>query len=177
MYLLVALLGLVCGQVMQLDPSNFEDKLHGSEWLVVYFYSPSCGYCKEFSPAFNKVASHFQNRVEFGKLDGSLYSEFGARYKITHFPTIMLFHNGTDLPIAYFGERRVEEFREWIKEQLKFAVLKLVQHNNWTVIYHGEENSTGYKLVKVLALRDKYTPFAWTPLKKKTTPYISFGAW
>jgi thioredoxin 1 len=70
---------------------------------MVYFYSTTCGFCKQFSPEYNKLAQQMKDKLVFGKLDLPAFPEFGTRYRITHFPELQLFHGGVDLPISYNG--------------------------------------------------------------------------
>lgn len=175
--LLVLLLTVAMGQVPQLDPNNLPERLRNSEWLMVYFYSPTCNYCKEFSPQFAKLAHQLKDSVEFGKLDAAMYTDVSAKYRITHFPTLMLFHGGIDLPISYNGERKLEDLRDWIKAQMKFSLPILAKANNNTIVYHGDEGTYGYKLTKVLALRDKYKYFARQPLQEGEQSHVSLGKW
>lgn len=122
MYLLVVLLAVAFGQVAQLDPNNFPDKLRTSEWLMVYVYSPTCGHCKDFTPLYEKLANQLKDNVEFGKIDGNMYTDFGTKYKVTSFPTVMLFYSGIDLPLTYFDERKVSKIKEWIQEKMSFEL-------------------------------------------------------
>lgn len=125
-----------------------------------------------------KLAEQLKGKVEFGKLDVTLYTEFSSKYMITHYPTLSLFHSGVDLPITYHGQRSLEDLKKWIQEQAQFTLPLFQKPNNNTVVFHGSEDSPAYKLVKVIALRDRYKQFAREPLKdEETTEYISWGGW
>ena len=70
--------------------------------LFLYIYSPSCGYCQKLNPEYEALAKNDTNGVVFGKLDGTQSQELSAKYKVTSFPTLLLFL-GYDLPIPYIG--------------------------------------------------------------------------
>lgn len=58
----------------------------------------------------------------FGKLDGTLFSEIATKYKVTAFPTLMMFGGGYDLPVGYRGERTRGEIGGWIGKQVGYEL-------------------------------------------------------
>ena len=38
--------------VVQINAKNYQQKINESPILLIYFYSSSCNYCKEFTPVF-----------------------------------------------------------------------------------------------------------------------------
>ena len=52
MLLLVLLASQTSAAVAHLSEKNFVNKLHENENTLVYIYSSSCNFCKEFTPIF-----------------------------------------------------------------------------------------------------------------------------
>ncbi|EKX31389.1 hypothetical protein GUITHDRAFT_46284, partial [Guillardia theta CCMP2712] len=92
--------------VIEIDPSNFERLLSEGQWLVE-FYAPWCGYCKQFEPAYEEVASSLKTQgYRVGRIDGSMHKSLAARFAIQGFPTIFYIH-GQKIR-KYSGERSWE---------------------------------------------------------------------
>ena len=43
--------------IPNLDFKNFDAKINSAPYTLVYVFSPSCGYCKEFTPKFEKLSN------------------------------------------------------------------------------------------------------------------------
>lgn len=75
--LLVVLLGSqTSAAVAHLSEKNFISKLHENENTLVYIYSSSCNFCKEFTPIFQELsqeASLQALNLAFAKMDGPAY--------------------------------------------------------------------------------------------------------
>jgi thiol-disulfide isomerase/thioredoxin len=51
--------------ITHLNAKNYDEKLQEAPFTLVYFYSSSCKFCKEFTPVFEKIAETREDR-QFG---------------------------------------------------------------------------------------------------------------
>ena len=64
-------------------------------WMVE-FYAPWCGHCKALEPEWVIASGKLKGQVKLGKMDADDASNKGiaARFKVSGFPTIMVFDYG-----------------------------------------------------------------------------------
>lgn len=62
--------------ITHLNAKNYDEKLQEGPFTLVYFYSSSCKFCKEFTPVFEKLQKHekiVNLGVALAKIDGPTY--------------------------------------------------------------------------------------------------------
>jgi len=83
--------------VMVLDNSNFDDVVRNKPVVMVEFYAPGCGHCKEFQPSYDKAAKNLKKRdppIRLAKVDGTASAELAKKYDVSSYPTIIAFKDG-----------------------------------------------------------------------------------
>lgn len=87
-----------------------------SKTVLVEFYAPWCGHCKQLAPIYDELGEKFADRSsEFviAKID-STQNEL-EDIKIQSFPTIKLFPKGSDEVIDYNGERTLAGLTKFVE--------------------------------------------------------------
>merc|ERR1712223_2318778 len=82
--------------------------------VLVEFYAPWCGHCKQLAPTWDKLGEKYADRDDFvvAKMD-STANEL-EDIKIQGFPTIKLFKKGDNTVIDYNGERTLDGLVKFI---------------------------------------------------------------
>lgn len=102
--------------VKVLVASNFDEVVFDAEKnVLVEFYAPWCGHCKQLAPIYDKLAEKFldDNTVVIAKLDATV-NEL-EHTKINSFPTIKLYKKGDNKVIEYSGERTLEGLSRFLE--------------------------------------------------------------
>ncbi len=86
---------------VQLTRDNFEKvALNNSLNVLVEFYAPWCGHCKNLAPIYDRVARTFENEedVVVAQLNADLpeHKDLAEKYGIKGFPTLLFFPKPAD---------------------------------------------------------------------------------
>ncbi|XP_022149949.1 probable protein disulfide-isomerase A6 [Momordica charantia] len=106
--------------VVVLSPDNFNEiVLDASKDVLVEFYAPWCGHCKNLAPIYEKVATAFklEEKVVIANLDADKYKDLAEKYGISGFPTLKFFPKGNKDGEDYEGGRDVDDFVNFINEK------------------------------------------------------------
>merc|ERR1712020_206369 len=84
--------------------------------VLVEFYAPWCGHCKQLVPTWDKLGEKYADRddIVIAKVDATA-NEI-ENVKVSGFPTIKLFSKGDNKEIAYDGKRELEDFVKFLEK-------------------------------------------------------------
>lgn len=85
---------------------------------VVEFCSPDCSPCKIVTPALQELRGEFDQRVNFIKIDVSVYPQIALRLRVLGLPTVLIFSKGEPVDALYFSYPK-HIYRERIQKQLE----------------------------------------------------------
>jgi len=97
---------------------NFEEVAKNVEKdVLVEFYAPWCGHCKQLAPIWDELGEKFKDSdsVVIAKMD-STTNEL-EDVQVQGFPTIKLFKKGDNKVIDYNGDRTVDGFVKFIETE------------------------------------------------------------
>lgn len=102
--------------VKVLVSTNFDSiALNPAKDVLVEFYAPWCGHCKQLVPIYDKLGEHFKDdeNVVIAKMDATA-NEL-EHTKVTSFPTIKLYTKGENKVIEYNGPRTLDGLTKFVE--------------------------------------------------------------
>jgi thioredoxin 1 len=81
--------------VVEFTNENWQNEVvESSSPVVVDFWAPWCGPCRQLSPIIDRLATQYAGRVKIGKLNVDDATEIAARYGINAIPRVYIFKGG-----------------------------------------------------------------------------------
>jgi thioredoxin 1 len=81
--------------VIEVNASNFDQVvLASSQPVVVDFYAPWCGPCRQLSPILERLSTDLTGKVTVVKVNADQCIELAAKYNVAGLPTLLFFKNG-----------------------------------------------------------------------------------
>jgi len=110
------------GPVKVLVGSNFQEIVSPDKDVLIEFYAPWCGHCKQLEPKYKKLGEKFKgvDSVVIAKMDATA-NDYPPEYEVSGFPTIFLKPSGKNSKPVKFegGQREVTDFVDFIKKNAK----------------------------------------------------------
>ncbi|XP_064819555.1 uncharacterized protein LOC135537291, partial [Oncorhynchus masou masou] len=174
--------------VMVLHINNFQRALSENKFLLVEFYAPWCGHCRQLEPVYAE-AGGVEGREKEGesegyrlaKVDAAEEKELAEEFDVGSFPTIKLFTDGDrNNPIDFTGKRTVQGIVQWLKRRSGPSAVVLettdaasehISLHNVTVLGFFTVSWRAVNLPPVMRWADRMTLWRALQLREVQLPY------
>ncbi|CAE8609947.1 unnamed protein product, partial [Polarella glacialis] len=85
--------------VLVLNERNFEVAIKSNPFILVEWYAPWCGHCKQFAPEYAAAAKQLKQAnppIPLAKVDATVELRLAEEHGVRGYPTIRLFIDGRD---------------------------------------------------------------------------------
>lgn len=81
--------------VIEVNASNFDQTvLASAQPVLVDFYAPWCGPCRQLGPILERLATELSGKVTIVKVNADTSMDLAAKYNVSGLPTLLLFKDG-----------------------------------------------------------------------------------
>lgn len=85
------------GSLLELNSENFASEvLEAEETVLVDFWAPWCGPCRQLLPVIDQLAEANQGGAKITKLNIDESSDIAQQYKVMSIPTVIIFKGGNE---------------------------------------------------------------------------------
>jgi thioredoxin-like negative regulator of GroEL len=104
---------LANGKLNDLGTSNYIDGLKQPRTAIIEFYTTNCPFCHQLTPLLEELATDYNQKVYFGKVNIDLVEEAAEKFDVAGVPSVIAFKKGN--PVARIeGLRGIEEIDDWV---------------------------------------------------------------
>ena len=105
-------------QIIHVSDDSFEgDVLKASNAVLVDFWAPWCGPCKQIAPILDEIVNEMGDKVTVAKINIDDNPNTPGRYGVRGIPTLMLFKDG-NVQGTKVGAANKAKLVEFINEHL-----------------------------------------------------------
>ncbi|MDV7271308.1 thioredoxin TrxC [Thioclava sp. A2] len=108
---------LVSGKVTEIDAGILAKAEKDDLPLLVDFWAPWCGPCRQMAPQFQTAAGMLAPHVRLAKLNTQVNPQATQRYRIQGIPSFILFAKGREVARAA-GARPASALVEFVRSKL-----------------------------------------------------------
>ena len=108
----------VDGIETELTADNFAaEVLQEDELVLVDFWAPWCGPCRQMEPAVAYLSVQYEGRVKVGKLNTEDHQQLAQDYGISGIPAFLIFRDG-EVIASRTGTSSYRSLSGWVDDQL-----------------------------------------------------------
>lgn len=112
--------------VLVLTDDDFPSITSEFSHILIEFYAPWCGHCKNLAPVYVEVATELKTQgsaLRLAKVDATVHKKAAGEFGVQGYPTLFFFYNGEK--IDYNGPRSKEGMLNWLLKRTRDPITQI----------------------------------------------------
>jgi len=110
--------GLFTGKPIEMTGDQFLRAMKKTDQpLIVDFWAPWCGPCKNFAPVFSQATAQMEPKARFIKMNTEVEQQIAGQFNIRSIPTLAIFKAGQEVT-RVSGAMDLGGFTQWVNQSI-----------------------------------------------------------
>ncbi|MBR2916358.1 MAG: thioredoxin [Clostridia bacterium] len=95
----------------EITKQNFDEFINSEKTVLIDFWAPYCGYCKQIAPIVDEIATEMEGKIKIGKVNIEKELDLARKFGVKSIPYLAVIKNKEVIKAAvgFMNKREILE--------------------------------------------------------------------